>query len=253
MRPSLLQMQMMMAAANRVSFGGLVMSQGPALYWRCSDTSGSYFTDSSVNSKNGFINNTAYVSRGEPSLCGDPDYSMEATDARLYVTSQGAGFSLSGGNLTLGCIVKINASASGGIILAFSQNGATDPGGSRDRVLYLDTSGKLRFGIYTGTTTTLTSSSTMNDGTAHIIHCRCGSNTTQGSQLFIDGVQVDTAALIPTVSYTGTLVAGLNTFTGWPGISGAAAMLGYYDEIMYFTRALSDAEILAQAQTAGYA
>ncbi|MDB5104420.1 MAG: hypothetical protein JWP91_2109 [Fibrobacteres bacterium] len=72
---------------------------------------------------------------------------------------------------------------------------------SNDRVIWMDNTGKLSFGVYPGVSKVLTSASAYNDGRWHRVTARL---STAGQFLYVDGVQVGSDATVTTgESYTG--------------------------------------------------
>ncbi|WP_167324034.1 LamG-like jellyroll fold domain-containing protein, partial [Rhodococcoides kroppenstedtii] len=81
----------------------------------------------------------------------------------------------------------------GGKIIGFGNgrpntgNNATSLSGNYDRQIYMLNNGQLRFGVWTGSATTLTTSTSYNDGAWHHIVATQGAD---GMSLWVDGNRV---------------------------------------------------------------
>lgn len=245
------------AGAPSSDWAAEIAADSPYLWWRLGEASGTAAADASGNSRPGTYNGTATTDYdlGEPGLVGDANNAIEIKTADGYVRSNSQ-FAIgnSGTAATLVVAIKINNGAgTGGIMTKYGGTNPGNSGGSRDPWLYLDTSGKLRVGFWTGATTTITSSMDVNDGVARLIHVRIGTNGTEGVELYVNGALDGSAAAAPAQTFNGYISIGRNYGTGWPGTSGAAAALGIYDEVVVFNSRLSPTRILAHAEAGGFA
>lgn len=240
-----------------VTWADAISADSPYLWWRLGEASGTAAADASGNSRPGTYNGTATTDYdlGETGLVGDANNAIEIKTAIGYVRSNSQ-FAIgdSGAAATLVVAIKINNGAgAGGIMTKYSGTNPGNSGGSRDPWLYVDSSGYLRVGFWTGATTTITSSMQVNDGVARLIHVRIGTNGTEGVELYVNGALDGSVAAAPASTFNGYISIGRNNGTGWPGTSGAAAALGIYDEVVVFNSRLSPTRILAHAEAAGYA
>jgi hypothetical protein len=93
-----------------------------------------------------------------------------------------------------------------------------------DRVSYLGTDGKIRFGMYDGSIKAITTTNTYNDNIWHYLVCTFDSSNLMN--MYVDGTNIGSlqvGTLYPT-SYTGYWHLGYGTITGWP-----AAASGYFN------------------------
>jgi hypothetical protein len=105
------------------------------------------------------------------------------------------------------------SSASGGTIIGFTDTQGNGTPGSWDRVLWLDNTGKLVWGVYNGTTNELTSASAYNNGSWHMAVAEIGPS---GQQLWVDGTRVGLNASVTTAqSYTGYWHLGWGYEASW--------------------------------------
>src|SRR3954451_18217212 len=103
--------------------------------------------------------------------------------------------------------------------------------GSYDRHVYMDTSGRVIFGVYPGSMQTVQSATGFNDGKWHHV---AASLSSSGMALYLDGVLVASRAGVTSAqSYNGYFrVGGDNTWTG------AKYFTGTVDEVALYSTAL---------------
>ncbi|MBF4616275.1 LamG domain-containing protein [Curtobacterium sp. VKM Ac-1376] len=113
--------------------------------------------------------------------------------------------------------VWFKTTVAGGQLIGF---GSSQTGGSgrHDRKLYLNTSGQLSFGAYSGTTQVITSPKSYTDGTWH--HAVSTMSSTNGMRLYVDGTLVaSNSAFRAAENFTGYFRVGYDIVSGWPGSS----------------------------------
>lgn len=216
-----------------------VLGDGPATYWRLGEPSGTTVFDwaglSDANAGTG-------VTRPFPgAITGDAN-----TASRFSGTS--AGVAVSSARIAGPQTFAIEAwfrttSTSGGKIVGFGNN-ATRNSSDHDRHLYMDTSGRVLFGVYPGTSRTIQSRTGLNDGQWHHVVGSLGAN---GMQLYLDGVRVaqrtDTTSAQP---YEGYWRVGGDTT--W---SGAQFFRGDIDEVAIYPAPLTGAQVDAHWTASG--
>lgn len=139
---------------------------------------------------------------------------------------------------TLECWFKIGPDDAGGLIGYNSV--ATGLGGSYDRVLYMDIYGKLRFGVNPGTTITVASPLSYDDGAWHHVAATLG--PVGGMKLYVDGVSVAAPNSTTTAgSNAGYWRWGGTKLTGWISRPDNPYLVGTLDEV-----AIYDQELTAQ-------
>ncbi len=141
----------------------------------------------------------------------------------------------------------------GGKILGF-ENGVSNTAVSSqyDRHLYQDGDGYVRFGVWTGTTSTVRSATPLNDNAwHHLMGTLDGPNGAQ--RLYVDGVLADSRTNITAENFTGRWRIGCGNLSGWTGStawSGAVpadlsinhTFIGYIDEPAIYLSALTAAD-----------
>ena len=134
------------------------------------------------------------------------------------------------------------STASGRKLIGF-EDSQTGSAGNYDRHLYVDTSGNVRFGIFTGTTVTLISSITVTDDTWRLVAATYGGEGTTG-RLYINGVSdVSRTFTNAGQSMTGWWRIAGNRLSGWTGGSDGT-FTGNIAAVGTYSRALSNTEIL---------
>ena len=131
-------------------------------------------------------------------------------------------------------------------IISFSSGQTLSAAGSNfDRILWLDNTGKLHFGVYPGTNgpvSELSSTSSYNNGSWHLAVATLSS---AGANLYVDGVLVDSNAAITSAQtdYQGWWYLGAGYWTnGWTSAPAAGSN--------YFNGSLSDMAIIPDALSA---
>lgn len=112
--------------------------------------------------------------------------------------------------------IWFRTTVAGGFLIGLN-NAKTGAGSTYDRHLYLDSTGKVVFGIYNGGTRVVTSTVSYNDGAWH--HAVGTFSSTSGLVLYLDGKSVGTPL---SGSYTaennaGYWRIGYGNLGGWPG------------------------------------
>jgi PKD repeat protein len=143
-----------------------------------------------------------------------------------------------------------SSSTSGGRILGFA-SAASGNSSTYDRQVYLDTRGRVNFGVDVpngrrSTERTVTSAASFNDGKWHHV---AASLSSSGMVLFIDGKQVGAQADATSgQSYNGYFRIGSDRAMG-----GSNTFTGRIDEVALYPAALSAAQVAAHAAAGGVA
>ncbi len=118
---------------------------------------------------------------------------------------------------------------SGGKIIGFGNN-QTGTSSNYDRHVYLDPSGHLNYGVWTGQANVITTSGTYNDGAWHHVVATLGSD---GMTLTVDGQRVGTNANSAAQAYTGYWrVGGDTSWAGNPYFAGTIDEVAVYDHVL---------------------
>ncbi|MFT3798207.1 PKD domain-containing protein [Microbacterium sp.] len=213
------------------AYSTAVLADDPVSYWPFNDTAGSTSydwagaSDLTVNSP---------VTRGVSGALVDET----ATAARFPGTNDGfaASSELIAGPQTFGIEAWFKTtSTSGGKIVGFG-NSNTGTSTSYDRHVYMQPSGAITFGVYPGSSQTISSSKTYNDGQWHHVVAGLGSD---GMTLYIDGVRVAARTDITSAQdYSGYWRIGGDT--PW---AGATWFDGDIDEVAIYDAPLTRSEV----------
>ncbi|MEV4278301.1 LamG domain-containing protein [Actinoplanes xinjiangensis] len=145
---------------------------------------------------------------------------------------------------TVECLVRVAAGDSG-VIAGFADTSSGLASTSTDRLLYVDTTGKARFGVISGgIPVTVVSAATVTDGAWHHV---MGSAGADGLKLYVDGVRVVNTAVTGAASATGFWRWGglpLLPLSGWPSEPPNPYLTGTIDELAAYSRQLTDQENL---------
>jgi hypothetical protein len=113
------------------------------------------------------------------------------------------------------------SAASGKKIIGFQNNQTGTTSTNYDRHVYVNTSGKLVFGIYTGTNQAITSSASVNNGVWHSFAAVY--NMSGNDELYVDGVSAGTINVTSTDTGTRYVRIAGHKLSGWTG-----AVDGYF-------------------------
>lgn len=250
-------------AATTWTYTSQVNSMNPWLYWKLDETSGTVAADSSRNGRTatyrtGNANSATGFTRG---IVG----ANTANTPNLGVTLNGTTACLNTTSTTaMNAPVEITevvwfktTTTQGGKLFGFEMPrtgvAVAGNGGTYDRHIYMDGSGKVWYGVYNGGYFTVGSTGTLNDGAWHMAVGQMG---TGGMKLWIDGVLQATNANAAGETTTGWFRAGCGNLAGWGGSwnganspttnSGTAQdrpFAGSLDEISVWQSVLTPAQI----------
>ena len=133
-------------------------------------------------------------------------------------------------------------SASGGVLIGFGSP-ASGQGNTSDKLLFLNSAGRLVYGLSDGTTgRAATSAASYNDGSWH--HAVATVSSTAGTTLYVDGAVVASNALMT----TGDNVAGFwrwggTSTTSWSGFSASDYYVGLLDEVAVYPSVLTSSDV----------
>lgn len=132
------------------------------------------------------------------------------------------------------------SSTTGGSIIGFATNQTDATSASADRMLWVEPTGFLTFGVEEGTTMDeLTSAAKVNNGAWHFV---AASFSTAGLSLDIDGTTTTNSTITSANSYTGFWHLGWTQTTGWPNVTTDAYMTGSIYGASVFGTVLSSAK-----------
>jgi len=212
------------------AYGAAVFNLEPDLYWRLGESSGSTAADT------GIVGNDGNIQGG---------VTLGAAGAIANTTNTAATF-----NGSDGVVVASNSTnnptvysemtwfktttTNGGKLIGFG-DATSGTSSSYDRHVWMETSGQLTFGTYTGQLNTATSPQNYNDGTWHFAAASQGSD---GMKLYVDGQLVATNGQTQAQAYAGYWrIGGDTTWSTQPWFAGSL------DDAAVFSKALTAAQI----------
>jgi signal peptidase I len=203
---------------------------GPYLYWKLDDAAASTTAaDTSGNGRTGTYNSTWTKNQTGALVDQATNLAVKATNAAgpaantscIYTTSA-TGMATPGPMTYSEVIWFKTTSTTGGKLIGLENNrtGVSDSasqGGQYDRMIYMDPTGELWFGVYFNTEIVTHSQAGLNDGNWHMAAATM--STTTGMSLYVDGKLVGTNA--NTISETETKASfwrvGCGNLAGWGG------------------------------------
>ena len=132
-------------------------------------------------------------------------------------------------------------STSGGKIIGYGA-AATGQSNSYDRQTYMDNSGHIIFGVYTGNTATVNSAGTYNDGQWHQVASSMGPG---GMRLYVDGTLVGSRTDVTFGQpYAGYWRVGGDSLGGWPNQPSSNFIAGNIGQVSIYSTVLSRQQIV---------
>ncbi|WP_223692385.1 LamG domain-containing protein [Leifsonia poae] len=136
----------------------------------------------------------------------------------------------------------------GGKIIGYG-NANTGTSSSYDRHVYMDNNGKIWFGVYPGSSQTLNSSASYNDGQWHQIVASLGPN---GMRLYIDGKLVGSRTDVTNgQAYSGYWRIGGDSLSGWSNQPTSNFFAGSIGQVSIYPTVLSPTTIVNQYVASG--
>jgi len=214
------------------AYGAAVWDAGANLYWRLDDAVASTTAADRITANPASGTYSAGVIKAEAGAAANP----AGTSVRFP----------GGGTQTLVSTTAVDnpqvysletwfktTTTSGGRLIGFGNSADNSTSSNYDRYIYMLDSGQLRYGIWTGTTSTVDSPLSYNDGQWHQAVATQGPG---GQQLFVDGTLVGTGAATTPQGYTGYWRLG--TDNTWGGAS-SNDFAGSFDETAVYDTVLA--------------
>ncbi len=236
------------AISSSVDYPARVRADGAQFYWQYDGTTGNWIQDKSAAApKTDGLSGIAEGGLGHASDGATPgDTSGSATfdgsDDYVWEDDYVPGPSV----YTIETWIKTTTTRGGKIVGYGNGRPRTDTGafrnsGSYDRHIYMDNSGRLTFGAFTGSTVTVRSAAAYNDGTWHHIVASQGSG---GMALYVDGVRVGQNSNTNAQSYYGVWHVGGDNLSGWPNRPSSDFFTGQIDETAIYRSVLTRQQVL---------
>ncbi|MBC9227704.1 PKD domain-containing protein, partial [Aeromicrobium sp. zg-636] len=234
------------------SYGKAVFERNPQLYWRLNEPSGTTAADAGADRFEGTYQQTGgTIARNESgALTGTTNSSVRFSSSRMAIFGWTNRQSIvskrqiqSPSTFAIETWFKTTTSG-GGKLVGFGSSSANTANASsdNDRHIYMDSSGRVKFGVHNGSQQVLQSTGTYRDGAWHHVVAQ---QSATGMQLFVDGVQVAQNSVTTADTYNGYWRLGGDT--PWEG---DPFWVGSLDEVAVYDRPLTADEVRADYELA---
>ncbi|MEV0413413.1 DNRLRE domain-containing protein [Streptomyces sp. NPDC050448] len=220
------------------SYPDQVRADGANLYWRYDDTVSPYVADSSVGGNTSGVQLNAPALRQTPGAISGTSTAMgfNGTSQQVYSDHR----QTVGNAFSVETWFKTNTTR-GGKLIGFGNN-TTRNSGSYDKQIYMTNTGRLVFGVYSGTTRTVSTGllDTYNDNKWHHV---VGAMGPGGMELIVDGQSKGTLnSVTSSTSYEGYWHVGGDNLGNWPTKPTSNFFAGQIDETAVYPKALTAAQ-----------
>ena len=226
------------SSAPASDYADTVRQDGAASFWRLGDPLGSTPTYDWAGAADLTVPTTVRLGTAG-AITGDPNTAatfQNSSSSRLATSTSAAAPN------TFTIETWIKGTGSGRIVGYGNNNSATGTSSSTDRLLYVDSGGRLTFGVNNGSRSTLRSPGRVDNGAWHHVVGTLGAG---GMQLFVDGVRVANRTDVTSgQSYNGYWRIGADTLSGWPSRPLLSdRFTGAIDDVAIYPTALSAAAV----------
>ncbi len=223
-----------------------VMASGASHFWRLGDAPGTTAVDTAA--ANDAVTGTSLIKSVEGAILGDPDTAYQSTaSSSSRMVAQGQ---VNPGRITFSLEAWFQASGTGGNGPIINFGNQADPArtsSARDRVIYMDSAGRIQFGVWVGVARTVRSPLAYNNGQWHHAVATLGAD---GMRLYVDGTLVGSRTDTTTArNATGYWRLG-DSISVYPNVSSNTAFNGRLDEIAVYPHVLSPETVAAHYQLA---
>ncbi|GHD45404.1 hypothetical protein GCM10008097_14640 [Mycetocola manganoxydans] len=235
------------ATAATNNYPARVRADDPQFYWQYDGTTGIWVQDkSAAATKTDGLSGIAENGLGhatDGAFAGDTSGSAGFDDVDDYVWEDN--YAPAPTTYTIETWFK-TTTTTGGKIVGYgngrprTDTGATRNSGSYDRHIYMDNSGRLTFGVYTGSPVTLRTAASYNNGAWHHVVATQGTN---GMRLYVDGALLGQNTTTAAQPYWGVWRVGGDNLSGWPDRPSSDFFGGQIDETAIYGSALSAQQV----------
>ncbi|MFF3622867.1 LamG-like jellyroll fold domain-containing protein [Streptomyces sp. NPDC002467] len=223
-----------------------VRADGAQLYWRYDDSVSPYVADSSVGGNMSGLQLNAPTLRQSPGAVSGASTAMafNGTSQQVY----GDRRQTLGNAYTIETWFKTNTTR-GGKLVGFGSNQSRNSD-TYDKHIYMTNTGRLVFGVYSGSTKTITTGlfETYNDNKWHHVVATQGP---AGMALYVDGQNKGTLNVTTSTSYAGYWHVGGDNLANWPNRPTSNFFAGQLDETAVYPSALTQAQVKNHFDLAG--
>ncbi|RWZ59707.1 PKD domain-containing protein [Labedella populi] len=223
-----------------------VLDDNPASFWPLGESSGTVGYDWAAGDDVTLSGTTTRGTAGQDASSPNTATTFGGTDGTFGVST-----AVQPGPNTFTAEAWIKTtSTSGGKIIGFGNN-RTGDSTSYDRHVYMDNSGRINFGVYTGNTRVVTSGASYNDDQWHHVVASMGP---AGMQLYVDSKKVASRAdTTAGQAFTGYWRVGGDNVGGWPNQPASKFFAGAIDDVAVYSSVLTRQQIDAHFVASGRA
>jgi hypothetical protein len=245
------------AASSGSAYASRVIADGARIFWRYDETSGEWVQDKSARTttttansglyKFGAVGGSAGAIRNDASTAatfdGVDDFVWEDQLKQAPTT------------YSMETWIKTDTTA-GGKIIGFgngrprTDNQQANLSKSFDRHVYMENTGRLTFGVYTGSMVTVRSAQAYNDNRWHHVVATQGP---AGMRLYVDGLAVASNAVTNAQSYRGVWHVGGDNLINWPNRPTSNYFRGQIDETAIYSAPLAAQQVAEHYRLGGAA
>lgn len=241
------------AVTKALDYAGQVIADGPSLYWRYDEQTGAWAQDKSGPTTTGLngIYQNGIARNAAGAIAGSTSTAASLDGVNDYVYSD----QLRPGPTSYTIETWFNTgTTSGGKIVGFgngrpqTNSGTYAASSSYDRQVYMENSGRIEFGVYTGSVQAIRTAGSYNDSKWHHLVATQGP---AGLVLYIDGIQVGRNSTTTAQDYQGTWRVGGDNLNGWPNQPTSSFFAGAIDETAIYDRPLTINQVVTHYQLGG--
>ncbi|MCU1551445.1 MAG: hypothetical protein JWR36_2005, partial [Glaciihabitans sp.] len=219
------------------AYGAAVFAASPDIYWRLGESSGSTAKDSSISGNDGTYRNG--VTKGATgAISGTTDTAATFNGSNGLVSSNGQ---FNDPETYTEELWFNTTTTRGGKLIGFG-NAQSGNSSNYDRHIWMQNSGQVAFGVYTGQENVILSPSTYNNGQWHHV---VATQSSAGLALYLDGVLVGTNPTTQAQAYAGYWRVGGDTV--WEN-STSRYFNGKIDDVAVYGTALDAPTVLRHYQ-----
>lgn len=237
--------------ARTLDYPSQVVNDHPQLYWRLDETTAPWAIDKSgatTTGLNGLYKNG--VSLGGPgAIRGDAATQFDGVEGYVWSDQQKTGPT----TYSIETWIKTTTTRGGKIVGYGSgrprtDSGATQTSGSYDRHIYMDNTGRLNFGVYTGSPQVVRTSAAYNNNAWHHVVATQGAT---GMRLYVDGALVGQNLVTGNQAYSGNWHVGGDNLNGWPNLPSSRFFAGQIDDTAIYRSVLTAQQVTQHFSLAG--
>ncbi len=227
-------------ASCTAGYAAAIGLNSPSNWYRLGDLVATTAANSGSNTRAGRPTGATAAAAGAPACDANTAFTLNGISGQITQPNQ---VSAAPGPNTFTIEAWFKTTVAGGKIIGFGNARGPAASTSYDRHLYVDSTGRLVFGVYPNAIKTISSPAAVNDGTWHMATASLGAG---GMRLYLDGALVASDPTVTTgEAFSGWWRIGYDNLASWTNQPAGAFFNGALDEIATFGTQLTTAQILA--------